>query len=53
LTEVGGVSNIETDIPTNICKFYLADEKLDVKAKLDELAKDNSHIEGWSFAEGG
>lgn len=48
-----GVSNIETDIATNICKFYLKDDNLDVKAKLDELAKDNSHIEGWSFAEGG
>ena len=52
MTDVPGVSNIETDIESNICKFYVADEKLDVKAKLDELAKDNSHIEGWSFAEG-
>jgi len=49
---VPGVSNIETDVPSNICKFYVADEKLDVKAKLEELAKTNSHIEGWSFAEG-
>ncbi len=48
-----GVSNIETDVATNTCKFYLADEKLDVKEKLDELAKESSHIEGWSFAEGG
>jgi hypothetical protein len=47
------VSNIETDIATNICKFYLVDDKLDVKAKLDELAKTNDHIAGWSMAEGG
>ena len=48
-----GVSNIETDIETHVCKFYLADKKLDVKAKLDEFAKTNDHIAGWSFAEGG
>jgi len=52
LEKVPGVSNIETDVPTNTCKFYLADDKLDVKAKLDALAQTNSHIEGWSFAEG-
>jgi hypothetical protein len=50
---VPGVSNIETDVPTNTCKFYLADDKLDLKAKLDEFAKTNDHIAGWSMAEGG
>ena len=52
LVKVPGVSNIETDFEHNACKFYVADEKLDVKAKLEELAKTNSHIEGWEFAEG-
>ena len=53
LVKVPGVSNIEFDIGSNNCKFYVADEKLDVKEKLDELAKTNSHIEDWSFADGG
>ena len=53
LVKVPGISNIETDFEHNACKFYVADEKLDVKAKLEELAKSNSHIEGWSFTDGG
>ena len=52
LVKLPGVSNVETDFEQNACKFYVADEKLDVKGKLDELAKTNNHMEGWSFAEG-
>lgn len=49
LAKVSGVTEIETDIKTTICKFKLDDPKLDIKAKLDELAKTNDHIAGWTF----
>ena len=53
MEKVPGVSNIETNIDTHVCKFYLADDKLDLKAKLDEFAKTNDHLKDWSLVEGG
>jgi hypothetical protein len=51
LTKVDGVSDIVTDITTNLCTFKLKNKDLDLKAKLDEFAKTNTHIAGWSKVE--
>ncbi len=53
LTNVKGVSNIETDPTASppLCTFQFAvTSPSEVKAKLDELAKTNQHINGWSTA---
>ena len=51
LAKVKGVSDIQTDIPGRVCKFKLANSDLDIKAKLAELSKTNSHIRGWKMVE--
>ncbi len=51
LEKVAGVSNITTDVATQICTFQLADPSFDVKGKLTELAGTNEHIAGWSLVE--
>ena len=51
MTKVEGVSDIETDIVKNLCTFKLKNKDLDLKAKLDEFAKTNTHIAGWSKVE--
>jgi hypothetical protein len=53
LEKVPGVSNIETDIESATCRFYMVKGEVDLEAKLNELAEGNDHIEGWSFAEAG
>ena len=45
---MGGVAQIETDYNTGICRFIVTDSSLDWQAKLDELAKTNEHITGFS-----
>ena len=52
LQKIEGISDIETNIQTRVCKFKLANVQLDLKAKLGELAKTNSHIQGWSIVSG-
>jgi hypothetical protein len=49
LQKLKGVSNIKTDIASNVCEFMLDDAELDLEAKLNEFAKTNSHIAGWSL----
>lgn len=49
LANVEGVSDIQTDLKTQICKFKLANKNLDLKAKLDELAQSNEHIKGFEI----
>ena len=51
MTKVEGVSDIQTDTSTNLCTFKLNNKDLDLKAKLDEFAKTNTHIAGWSKVE--
>lgn len=51
LAAVEGVSKIETDIKTQICKFELNNKQLDLKAKLTELAKTNEHIADFEVVE--
>jgi hypothetical protein len=53
LTAVEGVSDIQTDPNAEggpICIFKFANADLDIQAKLDELAANNTHIKGWSMA---
>ena len=49
LVKLEGVSHIETDLHTHICKFRLANKALDLTAPLDDFAKTNEHIEGWKL----
>ena len=53
LEKLPGISDIKTDVPTNIATFKLAatGEEVDLKAKLDEFAKTNEHMADWSFIE--
>jgi len=52
LADVESVENIETDTSTQICKFSVDLDKVDIASKLEELGKTNEHIEGWSVSEG-
>lgn len=49
LVKLEGVSHIETDLRSHVCKFRLANKTLDLTAALDEFAKTNEHIEGWKL----
>lgn len=49
LVKLEGVSHIETDLRTHICKFRLANKTLDLTASLDDFARTNEHIEGWKL----
>jgi len=49
LTKVEGITDLKTDVPSRLCSFKVTDENLDIKAKLKELAKNNSHIKGYSI----
>ena len=49
LETIPGISDIQTDINTNIATFRLANSDVDLRAKLDEFAQDNEHVRGWSF----
>jgi hypothetical protein len=47
LTKIEGISELETDTGTTTATF-VAVKGLDVKQVLDDLSKDNKHINGWS-----
>ena len=49
LQKLTGISDIKTDIESNVCEFTLTNRELDLAAKLDEFAKTNSHLAGWSY----
>ena len=51
LQTVPGLTSLTTDVPTRTATFQLDNKDLDLKAKLDEFAKDNEHIRGWSLIE--
>ena len=51
LEKVDGLSHIQTDIQYHICKCRLADSGLDLAAALDDFAKTNRHLQGWSRLE--
>jgi hypothetical protein len=49
LANVEGVSNIQTDLKKRTCQFHLANKDLDLKSKLDELAKGNEHLKDFKI----
>ena len=56
LETVPGLTNLTTDVPGRMATFNWdkkeADPELkELKAKLEEFAKDNEHVRGWSVME--
>jgi len=49
LTKIDGITDIKTDTKNQVCSFRVANPTLDYKAKLDEFAKTNSHLKGFSI----
>ena len=49
LTKIDGVTDIQTDTSKQICTFRLTKPEVDYKAKLEEFAKTNSHIEDYTI----
>lgn len=49
LANVEGVSDIQTDIKKQSCRFKLSNKDLDLKAKLEELAQTNEHLKGFEI----
>jgi hypothetical protein len=52
LQKIEGVSDIETNVAARSCKFKLSNPELDLVAKLNEFAKTNSHIAGYTIVAG-
>lgn len=51
LEKLQGIKDINTDIKKTEATFKIAMEKAELKKKLDEFAKKNEHMKGWSFIE--
>jgi hypothetical protein len=51
LTKIDGLTDIQTDPDNQVCSFRVTNPTLDYKAKLDEFAKTNSHLKGFSIQE--
>jgi hypothetical protein len=51
LQKIQGVSGIRTDIANRTCQFRLSNTEIDLAASLNEFAKTNSHLAGWSRVE--
>lgn len=52
LEKVAEVKQVEPHLPSRTCQIVLKDKSYDIKSKLEELAKSNSHLDGWSIKEG-
>jgi hypothetical protein len=52
LVKIAGVSEIETDTTATTAKFKVGKEVKDLQAQLDEFAKTNTKLAGYSFVEG-
>jgi len=48
LAKIDGITDIKTDTAKQVCSFVVTNPDLDYKAKLDEFAKTNSHLEDYS-----
>lgn len=48
LAKIDGITDIKTDTAKQVCSFVVTKPDLDYKAKLDEFAKTNSHLEDYS-----
>jgi hypothetical protein len=54
LQKLPDITDITTDFKTLIATFKLPkDSRLDLKTKLNEFAKTNKHMKGWSFIDDG
>ena len=51
LAALDGISDIRTDLKTKSCTFKLANKELDLKAKLNELAQVNEHLQRFKIIE--
>ena len=51
LEKIKGIKDITTDFKKNEATFKVAMAKADLKKQLDEYAKKNEHMKGWSFME--
>jgi hypothetical protein len=49
LEKLNGIKDITTDFKTNVATFKIAIPQPDLKKKLDEFAKTNEHMKGWTF----
>lgn len=49
LAKVPEIKEVATDLPSNTCQVVLKDKDFDLKSKLNELAKENDHLAGWSI----
>ena len=49
LEKLDGIKDITTDFKTNVATFKIATPQADLKKKLDEFAKKNEHMKGWTF----
>jgi hypothetical protein len=49
LTRAGKFSKISTDINRRICSFDYSGTRDELKKQLEQLAKTNSHLEGWAL----
>ena len=51
LEKIKGIKDITTDFKKLEASFKVAMPKADLKKQLDEFAKKNEHMKGWSFME--
>ena len=51
LEKIKGIKDITTDFKKTEASFKIAMPKADLKKQLDEYAKKNEHMKGWSFME--
>ena len=51
LEKLKGIKDITTDYNKHVATFKIATPQADLKKKLDEFAKTNEHMKGWSFME--
>ena len=49
LEKLNDIKDITTDFMTNVATFKIAMPQADLKKKLDEFAKTNEHMKGWTF----
>ena len=49
LEKLKDIKDITTDFNTHVATFKIAMPQADLKKKLDEFAKTNEHMKGWTF----
>jgi len=49
LEKIDGVTDIQTDIVNRTCSFKVTKPSVDVQAQLNEYAKSNEHLAGFTI----